>query len=59
MFLFQTSNSNYLFGYVSETEAILFFGVCLIILTIVIRWVLKKYEATQNSENKVKESVKR
>ncbi len=49
-FLFQTSNTYLVFGNITEAEGILILGVCLIALTIGIRWLLKRYESTSNSE---------
>ncbi|NJM52552.1 MAG: hypothetical protein HC846_03615 [Blastocatellia bacterium] len=44
MLLIDTPNGNLLFGYISETGGIMIFGICLVIATIGIRWVLKRYE---------------
>lgn len=44
MILIDPPNGNLLFGYISETGAIMIFGICLVIATIGIRWFLKKYE---------------
>lgn len=42
--LIDALNGNFLFGYLSETEIVLLFGIILVALTIGIRWFLKKYE---------------
>lgn len=54
MILIDTPNGNLLFGFISETGAIMIFGICLVIATIGIRWFLKKYEETTKAEEKVK-----
>lgn len=55
MILIDTPNGNFLFGYVSETGAIMIFAICLVLATIGIRWFLKKYEETAKSKDKVEE----
>jgi cadmium resistance protein CadD (predicted permease) len=52
-----TSIVNFLLGGFTETEIVLLFGICLVILTIGIRWFLKRHE--QPSEDKTNEIVKR
>ena len=44
------------FGYLSESQTVLLFGIILVALTIGIRWIIKKYE---QSEDKTNEIVKR
>jgi hypothetical protein len=44
--LFQTY---LIFGKITETEGILILGICLVAITIGIRWFLKKIGATPNS----------
>lgn len=53
MILIDTPNGNLLFGYISETGAIMIFGICLVIATIGIRWVLKRFEETTKSKDEV------
>lgn len=50
MILVDTPNGNLLFGFISETGAIMIFGICLIIATIGIRWLLNKYEESTKSK---------
>lgn len=57
-FLFDTPNGYFLFRYISETGAVLIFGVTLILATIGLRWFLKRYEGTK-TEGETKEIVKR
>lgn len=54
--LVDTPNGSLFFGYLSETGAVLLFGILLVALTIGVRWFLKRYEEPQN---KTKEVVKR
>ena len=42
MFLFEVSDSNLIFGFMSETADIFVFGLLLIILAIGLRWILKQ-----------------
>ena len=52
MILIYTLNLNSLLKYVSEPEAIMFFGVSLVVATIIIRWFLKRYEETESKSKK-------
>ena len=47
------------FGYLSETETVLLFGIILVALTIGIRWVLKKYEESAEKTEGVIEKGER
>ena len=42
MFLFDITNSDLTFGFMSETADIFIFGLFLIILAIGLRWILKQ-----------------
>jgi amino acid transporter len=53
MILIDTPNGNLLFGYISETGAIMIFAICLVFATIGIRWFFKKYEETTKPKDKV------
>jgi len=57
--ILQTSNTYLVFGNLTEAEGILFLGVCLIALTIGIRWFLKRYDSTSTSETDNQEAFKR
>jgi hypothetical protein len=45
--LIDPPNGNPLFGYISETQAVLVSGVFLVILTVGIRRIMKKYESAE------------
>lgn len=55
MIFIDSPNGNLLFGYISETGAIMIFAICLVITTIVVRWFLKKYEESAKTEDESKE----
>lgn len=55
MILIDTPNGNLLFGFISETGAIMIFGVCLVVATIGIRWFLNKYEESAKTDDESKE----
>lgn len=43
-----STNGSLFWGQFSETQTVLIFGLCLIVLTIGIRWFLKKPEQTND-----------
>lgn len=47
MVLIDAPNGNFLFGYLSETEIVLLFGILLVVLTAGIRLFLNKYEESE------------
>ena len=54
--LLETGNGGLFLGYLSETEIVLLFGICLVVLTIGLRWILNRYdrEVTKNGRNEEK-----
>lgn len=62
MFLFLLENGNLLLGYVPETLGLLLFGVALIAITVLLRWILSINEQENNSQENLEvlaESIKR
>jgi hypothetical protein len=57
--LVEAPNGNVFFGFISETSAILIFGICLILSTIGLRWFWKKNDETTKDLGNTKEVVKR
>lgn len=53
MIFADSTNGSLFLGKFSETQTVLIFGLCLIILTIVIRWFLKKTEQTNNKSKEI------
>jgi hypothetical protein len=43
--LIDPPNGNLFFGYMSETQVVLVSGVFLVILTVGIRWIMRKHES--------------